>query len=58
VQGTGQPAGQASSGDDGFSPLLLVLIAVGVLAAISAVAVTMRGKGRRKPGVPASPNAS
>lgn len=57
MQQTGQPAEQtASNDDDGSSPLIPILIAVAVLAAISAAVVTMRGK--RKPSGSPSPKAS
>ncbi|HWO15391.1 MAG TPA: hypothetical protein VNM89_01605 [Solirubrobacterales bacterium] len=57
MQQTGHPAAQASSDDDGSSPLIPILIAVAVLAAISAAVVTMRGKRQSKPGAPVSPKA-
>jgi hypothetical protein len=58
VQQRSQPGAQASSDDDGSSPLVPILIAIAVLAAISAAAVTMRNKRQSKPGAPVSPKAS
>jgi hypothetical protein len=54
----GQPVNsEASSSDGGSSPLVPILIAVAVLAAISIGAVVIRQK-RQRPGSPFSPEAS
>ncbi len=52
VQQTNQPAPKTSSSDGGSSPLIPILIAIAVLAALSAAAVTMRNKRQGKPGAP------
>lgn len=58
MQQKGQPAAQTSA-DDGSSPLVPILIAIAVLAAISAAAVIIRNRRQGdEPGAPASPSAS
>ena len=54
MQQTNQPAPKTSSSDGGSSPLIPILIAIAVLAALSAGVVMMRNKRQGKPGAPVS----